>query len=79
MVRFLQFLSLFATLPAISFVVPLLAPSPTIAQTSTQTAPPERLQTSFPDVPSNFWARPFIERLAQRNILAGYPDGTFRP
>lgn len=27
----------------------------------------------------NHWARPFIERLAQREIIAGYPDGTFRP
>ncbi|MBF2062837.1 MAG: S-layer homology domain-containing protein [Calothrix sp. C42_A2020_038] len=36
-------------------------------------------QTTFRDVPANYWAHPFIERLAQRNILAGYPDGTFRP
>ncbi|MCG6136106.1 MAG: S-layer homology domain-containing protein [Nostoc sp. LLA-1] len=36
-------------------------------------------QTSFPDVPSDYWAEPFINRLAQRNIIAGYPDGTFRP
>lgn len=78
MIRFLRFLSLFATLPALCFVVDAMAPSSTnaqIAQTAPQTAP----RTSFPDVPSNYWARPFIERLAQRNILAGYPDGTFRP
>ena len=76
--RFFRFLSLFATLPALCFVVDAMAPSSTnaqIAQTAPQTAP----RTSFPDVPSNYWARPFIERLAQRNILAGYPDGTFRP
>ncbi|WP_414541578.1 S-layer homology domain-containing protein [Nostoc sp. CCY0012] len=36
-------------------------------------------QTSFPDVPPDHWAQPFINRLAQRNIIAGYPDGTFRP
>ncbi|BAZ08462.1 S-layer domain-containing protein [Calothrix sp. NIES-4071] len=75
MIRFLQFLSLFATLPALSFAVPLLAPIPTSAQTSNTQAP----QTTFPDVPSNYWARPFIQRLAQRNILTGYPDGTYRP
>jgi S-layer homology domain len=79
MIRFLQFLSLFATLPALSLVIPLLAPSSSNAQTSTQTAPQTRPQANFPDVPSNYWARPFIERLAQRNILSGYPDGTFRP
>ncbi|MBW4622793.1 MAG: S-layer homology domain-containing protein [Cyanosarcina radialis HA8281-LM2] len=33
---------------------------------------------TFPDT-ENHWARPFIERLAQKNIVAGYPDGTFRP
>lgn len=27
----------------------------------------------------NHWARPFIEGLAQRNIIRGFPDGTFRP
>ena len=32
----------------------------------------------FPDI-NNHWARPFIEALAQRGILNGYPDGRFRP
>lgn len=27
----------------------------------------------------NSWARPFIEGLAQRGIVSGFPDGTFRP
>lgn len=77
--RFLRFLSLFATLPALCFLVDTMAPSSTNAQTLAQAVPQTAPQTSFPDVPSNYWARPFIERLAQRNILAGYPDGTFRP
>ncbi|WP_414754895.1 glycoside hydrolase family 10 protein [Anabaena sp. CCY 9910] len=34
--------------------------------------------TRFSDIP-NHWARPFIEALAARRILNGYPDGTFRP
>ncbi|MGB7376793.1 MAG: S-layer homology domain-containing protein, partial [Rivularia sp. (in: cyanobacteria)] len=34
--------------------------------------------TSFPDV-KNHWALPFIEALAKRRILNGYPDGSFRP
>ncbi len=34
--------------------------------------------TSFPDI-QNHWARPFIEALAQRGIVNGYPDGKFRP
>jgi len=36
-------------------------------------------QTAFTDVPSDYWAEPFIQRMAQRNIVVGYPDGTFRP
>ncbi|MUL35958.1 S-layer homology domain-containing protein [Gloeocapsopsis dulcis] len=40
---------------------------------------PATAQTTFPDVPQNYWARPFIESLTARNIIAGYPDGTFRP
>jgi len=35
--------------------------------------------SSFRDVPANYWAQPFIRGLATRNIVAGYPDGTFRP
>lgn len=36
-------------------------------------------QTSYPDVASDYWARPFIAQLSQADILTGYPDGTFRP
>lgn len=32
----------------------------------------------FPDIQSS-WAQPFIEVLANRGIIAGFPDGTFRP
>ncbi|HEY9825737.1 MAG TPA: S-layer homology domain-containing protein [Stenomitos sp.] len=34
---------------------------------------------SFSDVSSDYWARPFIERLAKQDIIAGFPDGTFKP
>ena len=36
-------------------------------------------QTAYPDVADDFWAQPFIQRLSQAEVLAGYPDGTFRP
>lgn len=35
--------------------------------------------TDFTDVGSGYWARPFIESLASEQIIAGFPDGTFRP
>ncbi|MGF1672503.1 MAG: S-layer homology domain-containing protein, partial [Rivularia sp. (in: cyanobacteria)] len=40
-----------------------------------QTAP----QSTFPDVPADYWAQPFIRGLAERNIITGYPDCTYRP
>lgn len=46
----------------------LLVSTPSLAQKKT-----------FPDVASNYWAAPFIQRLAEQNIISGYPDGTFRP
>ncbi|NJL86519.1 MAG: S-layer homology domain-containing protein [Leptolyngbyaceae cyanobacterium SM1_1_3] len=36
-------------------------------------------QTTYPDVPADYWAQPFIQQLSQDDILTGYPDGTFRP
>jgi hypothetical protein len=33
---------------------------------------------TFPDIQGN-WARSFIEVLAERGVIKGFPDGTFRP
>lgn len=49
-------------------VAPLVAPAPAVAQSN-----------SFPDVPQGYWAKEFIEELTERNIINGFPDGTFRP
>jgi hypothetical protein len=43
------------------------------------TAAPSLAQTSFSDVSSNYWAGQFIQELAQRGVIAGFPDGSFRP
>lgn len=40
---------------------------------------PAVAQTAFPDVPSNYWASSFIQELVTRQVIAGFPDGTFRP
>ena len=34
---------------------------------------------AFPDVPSNHWAVQYIDRVAAREIMGGYEDGTARP
>ncbi|MBD1936807.1 S-layer homology domain-containing protein [Microcoleus sp. FACHB-68] len=33
----------------------------------------------FRDVPKAFWARPFVNSIAQRGIVAGFVDNTYRP
>ncbi|WP_066380565.1 S-layer homology domain-containing protein [Anabaena sp. CA = ATCC 33047] len=42
-------------------------------------AAPSFAQTTFTDVSSNYWATPFIRELSQRGVIAGFPDGSFRP
>ena len=48
-------------------VAPLVSPAPSFAQ------------STFPDVTSNYWATPFIQELVNRGVIAGFPDGSFRP
>ena len=52
-------------------VAPVISAAPVIAQTQTQ--------AQFADVPSGHWAYQFINSLAARDIIAGFPDGSFRP
>ncbi|NEP59849.1 MAG: S-layer homology domain-containing protein [Symploca sp. SIO2G7] len=52
-----------------SAIAPLTTPAPVMAQT----------QIQFSDVSSSHWASQFILSLAEREIIAGFPDGTFRP
>jgi hypothetical protein len=40
---------------------------------------PASAQTAFPDVPSSYWASGFIQALVNRGVIAGFPDGSFRP
>ncbi len=35
--------------------------------------------TSFKDISANYWAKDFISELADKKIILGYPDGTYRP
>lgn len=49
-------------------IIPLSFQTPAIAQTN-----------RFADVSQNYWAAKFINDLVRRNIIAGFPDGTFQP
>jgi hypothetical protein len=35
--------------------------------------------SSFPDVPKDLWARPYIEALAAQGLISGFLDGSFKP
>ncbi len=53
-------------------------------QTTSPLTPPRTpatptAQVAFKDVAPNYWAQTFIQELATRNIIKGFPDGTFRP
>ena len=48
-----------------------------IASPNTPSAP--TTQVAFKDIPSDYWAESFIKELAARNIIKGFPDGSFRP
>ncbi|MBD2199898.1 MULTISPECIES: fasciclin domain-containing protein [Calothrix] len=67
---------LFASLSPIAIARPGLAQNTVISQDTTT---PGATTTNLSDVGSNYWASPFIVALAQRNIIAGFPDGTFKP
>lgn len=41
--------------------------------------PPNISSSVFQDVRTGYWAKGYIEALAAQNIIAGFPDGTFRP
>ncbi|WP_103670212.1 DUF1565 domain-containing protein [Pseudanabaena sp. BC1403] len=57
--------------------VNLVQPTSPITSPSTPTTP--TTQVAFKDVPNNYWAQTFIQELASRNIIKGFPDGSFRP
>jgi uncharacterized surface protein with fasciclin (FAS1) repeats len=57
----------------------LITRSQKLSQTPTETPAPTQGTVNFPDVSQDYWARPFIQALAERNIIAGFPDGTYKP
>ncbi|MBC1221862.1 S-layer homology domain-containing protein [Nostoc sp. UCD121] len=59
--------ALMALTVTVGTVAPLITASPSLAQ------------TTFSDVSSNYWAAQFIQQLSQRGVIAGFPDGSFRP
>lgn len=67
MLRMPHTMTLTAGLVSVSAIAPFLCESVALAK------------PSFKDVDKNFWAKPYIEALAEEKIITGFPDGTFRP
>ena len=40
---------------------------------------PAQAQTTFSDVPSDYWAAQYIQALVERGVIRGFADGSFRP
>lgn len=53
-------------------------PTTGVLQPATGTAMQLAQAPTFPDIQAH-WARSFIEALAARGVIRGFPDGTFRP
>ncbi|MBN4001188.1 fasciclin domain-containing protein [Nostoc sp. LPT] len=51
-------------------------PSPATPSPAT---PSPTSTVNLSDVSSDYWARPFIQALAENNVISGFPDGTYRP
>ena len=51
----------------------------TYSQESTMTGAAIPVVSAFEDVPDGFWASCDINKLTENNVIAGYPDRTFKP
>jgi hypothetical protein len=72
MFSFHRFSSGTAALMALSLTTSAIAPFIAVAPSFAQ-------ETRFSDVSPDYWAAGFITQLAQRNVIKGDPNGTFRP
>ena len=77
MISFWRWSSAGTTLLSLGVILATINPMIVSAQTSVTPSP--ALAANLSDVSAQYWASPFIQALAQRNIISGFPDGTFRP
>lgn len=65
--------------PPVLTVPPPVIPQPLPPQQAWPELPRVQAQPSFNDLDTSHWAWPLLADLAQRNLVSGFPDGTFRP
>lgn len=56
-----------------------LTPFTMTASNNSTTGAAAPMVSVFPDIPTGYWAGCAIDRLAATNVIAGYPDRTFKP
>ncbi|MFN6514140.1 MAG: fasciclin domain-containing protein [Nostoc sp. CreGUA01] len=65
---------------ATATVAPIVISTPASSQNTVPSTTPSPTSTvNLSDVTSDYWARPFIQTLADNNVISGFPDGSFRP
>jgi uncharacterized surface protein with fasciclin (FAS1) repeats len=65
---------------AATTVTPVFVSAPAASQNTVPSTTPSPTSTAnLSDVSSDYWARPFIQALADRSVITGFPDGTFKP
>ncbi len=61
-------------------ITPIVISTPALSQNTVPSTTPSPTSTvNLSDVSSDYWARPFIQALADNNVISGFPDGSFRP
>ncbi|MBW4643068.1 MAG: S-layer homology domain-containing protein [Goleter apudmare HA4340-LM2] len=61
---------------AATTVTPIFIIAPALSQ---DTVPSPAATSNLSDISADYWASPFIQTLAARNVITGFPDGTYRP
>ncbi|KAF3885372.1 MULTISPECIES: fasciclin domain-containing protein [Nostocales] len=64
---------------AVATASPVMMSLPVSAQNAVPTLLSSTSKTTFSDIKADYWARPFIQAIVERNIIDGFADGTFRP
>ncbi|MEH2087921.1 fasciclin domain-containing protein [Nostoc sp.] len=68
-----------ATITPIVISAPASSQTPVPSATPLPATPSPTSTVNLSDVSSDYWARPFIQALAENNVISGFPDGTYRP
>ncbi|MEH2285491.1 MAG: fasciclin domain-containing protein [Nostoc sp.] len=68
-----------ATISPIVISAPASSQTPVPSATPSPATPSPTSTVNLSDVSSDYWARPFIQALAENNVISGFPDGTYRP